>query len=233
MNINHEHKVIWFAPQRCGTKALAHIFTKLGFEFYEDLNSYYKGEKTDYQSHHVQIPPEFSDYELIISTRNPYDRILSLYGNFTTLGSYVTYTKELHNNFMQKFEIFVGELFYKTNKNNNKPILNNYILRYSYLVDKPYKILRMENLVEDLSKIKFVKNSDLWKSGYIHDYISFNEHITKRPYTFNTIYTTKAAKMVYENQHKHFLLGGYDPFSFTKEQLSNIDKMRFLHENLE
>ena len=36
MNISHEHKIIWWAPERCGTKATAHIFSKLGFEYFVD-----------------------------------------------------------------------------------------------------------------------------------------------------------------------------------------------------
>lgn len=233
MNINHEHKVIWFAPQRCGTKALSHIFTKLGFEYYFNLDSYYSGITTDYQSHEVKIPEEFSDYSLIISTRNPYDRILSLYTNFTTVGRNSTYTRDTHEEYMKKYELFVKELFYLSVKSSEKPILNNYVLRYSYEINTDYKILRMENLIEDLSKLGFITSSDIWKSGYVHDYLISNKHIKRRPVKFNTIYTETAAKIVYQNQQKHFMFGGYDPFSFTLEELTNVDKMKFIHENLD
>ena len=38
MNISHEHKTIWWAPERCGTKATAHIFSKLGFEYFTNTD---------------------------------------------------------------------------------------------------------------------------------------------------------------------------------------------------
>ena len=232
MNVNHEHKVIWWAPQRCGTKALAHIFSKLGFEFYMNLNLYEKGVKSDYQSHEIKIHETLSDYKIIFSTRNPYDRILSLFTNFTNVGKNSIYMKGKENTFIQKYEVFLNELFLSTNKQIEKPILKNYIQKYSMDGMGPDMIIRLESMIEDLSKIDFVRNSDLWKSGYIHDYLIDNEHIVKRSYVFNKVYTKSGAKLVYENHIKHFILGGYDPFSFTTETLSNEDKMRFIHDKL-
>jgi hypothetical protein len=217
MNVNHEHKVIWWAPERCGTKALAHIFSKLGFEFYVN------GIKSNYQSHEIKI---------IFSIRNPYDRILSLFTNFTNVGKNSLYMKGNENVFVQKYEIFLNELFSNTNKQVEKPILKNYIQKYSLNGKGPDSIIRLESMVEDLSKIEFVKNSDIWKSGYIQDYLLDNEYIVNRSYKFNKIYTKLGAKLVYDNHIKHFILGGYNPFSFTTESLSNEDKMRFIHDKL-
>ena len=117
MNVNHEHKVIWWAPERCGTKALAHVFSKLGFEFYVN------GVKSNYQSHEIKIPDELSDYKIIFSVRNPYDRVLSLFTNFTNVGKNSLYMKGNENVFVQKYEIFLNELFSNTNKQVEKPIL--------------------------------------------------------------------------------------------------------------
>ena len=226
MNVNHEHKVIWWAPERCGTKALAHVFSKLGFEFYVN------GVKSNYQSHEIKIPDELSDYKIIFSVRNPYDRVLSLFTNFTNVGKNSLYMKGNENVFVQKYEIFLNELFSNTNKQVEKPILKNYIQKYSLNGKGPDSIIRLESVVEDLSKIEFVKNSDIWKSGYIQDYLLDNEYIVNRSYKFNKIYTKLGAKLVYDNHIKHFILGGYNPFSFTTENLSNEDKMRFIHDKL-
>lgn len=232
MNVNHEHKVIWWAPERCGTKALAHVFSKLGFDFYMNQNVYEKGIKSDYQSHEIEIPDSLSDYKIIFSTRNPYDRVLSLFTNFTNVGKNSLYMKGNENVFIKKYEIFLNELFSNTNHKIDKPILNNYIRKYSMDGKGPDSIIRMESMVEDLSKIEFVKNSDLWKSGYITDYLNDNEYIVNRSYKFNKVYTKSGAKLVYENHIKHFILGGYDPFSFTTKTLTNEDKMRFIHDKL-
>jgi hypothetical protein len=233
MNVNHEHKIIWWAPERCGTKALAHVFSKLGFEFYNRLSAYEKGVTSEYQSHEVEIPKELLDYKVIFSTRNPYDRILSLFTNFTNVGKKIHYMKDNQSNFINRYEIFLDELFTNDGNRINKPILNNYVLKYSFKDKVPDMIIRVESMIEDLSKIEFVKDSNLWKSGYIHDYLSNNEYKIRRPYVYNKVYTRTSAKIVYEHQTKHFILGGYDPFSFTTETLSNEDKMKFIHDNLQ
>ena len=44
------------------------------------------------------------------------------------------------------------------------------------------------------------------------------------------MYTLETAKKVYEYHKQFFLTLGYDPFSFTTEELSDEEKMRFLHE---
>lgn len=232
MNVNHEHKVIWWAPERCGTKALANIFSKLGFEFYTNLKEYEKGVKSDYQSHEIKVPESLSDYKIIFSTRNPYDRVLSLFSNFTNVGKNSLYMKGNENSFIKKYEIFLNELFSSDHKQSDKIILKNYIQKYSMNGKGPDTVIRLESMIEDLSKIEFVKNSDLWKSGYINDYLIDNEYIINRNYKFNKVYTTQGAKLVYENHIKHFILGGYDPFSFTTETLINEDKMRFIHDKL-
>jgi hypothetical protein len=232
MNVNHEHKIIWWAPERCGTKALANIFSKLGFDFYVNLETYRKNVKSDYQSHQIEIPDELSDYKIIFSTRNPYDRVLSLFTNFTNVGKNVVFFKDNQENFIERYEIFLDELFTYDKERVNKPILNNYILKYSFEGRTPDKIIRMENMIEDLSKIEFVKNSNLWTSGYIHDYLSNNEYMVRRPYSFNRVYSMVGAKKVYEHHIKHFILCGYNPFSFTVETLTNQEKMEFLHSNL-
>lgn len=232
MNVNHEHKVIWWAPERCGTKALAHIFSKLGFEFYINVSDYTENKKNHYQSHEIEIPEELSEYKIIFSTRNPYDRVLSLFTNFTNVGKHSIYMKGNENEFIKKYEIFLSELFNVSGK-EEKPVLNNYILKYSLSGRTPDLIVRMESMIEDLSKIDFIKNSDLWKSGYIHDYLLDNPNIIRRSYKFNKVYTLAGAKIVYEHHIKHFILGGYDPFSFTTETLSNEDKMKFIHDKLQ
>jgi hypothetical protein len=88
----------------------------------------------------------------------------------------------------------------------------------------------MENIVEDISKINFIKDSPLLSSGYIDSFLSKNVHINVRPYKFNSLYTIETAKKVYEYHKQFFLILGYDPFSFTTEELTNEEKMRFLHE---
>jgi len=191
MNISHKHKTIWWAPERCGTKATAYIFNHFDFE-YQGVSS----------------------------------------------GKSSVYFKDKHNLMVDNFTIFINELFsYKEIKpkfgiesKRNKVILDSYISKYNFDVTIPSNFIRMENIVEDISKIDFIKESALLSSGYIDNFLSKNNDINSRPYKFNSVYTMETAKKVYEYHKQFFLTLGYDPFSFTTEELSNEEKMRFLHE---
>ena len=79
---------------------------------------------------------------------------------------------------------------------------------------------------DDLNGLNFIGESDLWKSGYFDKLIEENDFINKRPYSFNQIYTFEGANKVYQYQKKLFFMCGYDPFSFTTENLSEEDKIK-------
>jgi hypothetical protein len=237
MNISHKHKTIWWAPERCGTKATAHILRHFHFEY---ITKYYDSKTPNsYQSHEISLPnEEYSDYQVICSIRNPYDRMLGLFLNFASLGASSVYDKYNHQQAMYNFSKFIDELFKvkeiisKLEKpvSNKEFVINNYISKYNFDITIPKHYIRMENIVEDMGKIDFINESQLWSSDYIQNYLIKNEHITTHPYKFNSIYTFETAKKVYDYYKQFFLVLGYDPFSFTTEELSNEEKIRFLHE---
>jgi hypothetical protein len=237
MNISHKHKTIWWAPERCGTKATAHIFKHFDFDFI--LNYPKSTVGNSYQSHQIILPPsKYEDYNVICSVRNPYDRILGVFLNFVSMGKSSIYLKNNHLETMKIFSIFINELFshkeiktkFDINPKKDNIILNTYVSKYNIDVTVPTNFIRMEHIVEDMSKIDFINQSHLWSSGYIKNYLTKNEHINNRPYKFNSVYTMETAKKVYEYHKQFFLTLGYDPFSFTTEELTNEEKMRFLHE---
>ena len=239
MNISHKHKTIWWAPERCGTKATAHIFNHFDFDYNGVWGNKDLPKSAQYQSHELTHPSnEYSDYNVICSIRNPYDRMLGVFLYFVGSGKSSVYFKDKHNLIVDNFTIFINELFsYKEIKpkfgiesKRDKVILDSYISKYNFDVTIPSNFIRMENIREDIRKIEFIKNSSLLSSGYIDNYLSNNNYINVRPYKFNSLYTMETAKKVYDYHKQFFLTLGYDPFSFTTEELSDEEKMRFLHE---
>lgn len=238
MNISHKHKTIWWAPERCGTKATAHIFNHFDFEYQGVCENKKLPKGQQYQSHDLSLPPsQYNDYDVICSIRNPYDRILGVFLNFVSMGKSSIYFKNNHSETVKNFSIFINELFshkeiktkFGIKSKKEKTILNTYVSKYNIDVTVPTNFIRMEHIVEDISKIDFINQSPLWSSGYIKNYLSQNEHINVRPYRFDSVYTIETAKKVYE-YHKHLFLSlGYDPFSFTTNELTNEEKMNFLH----
>jgi hypothetical protein len=240
MNISHEHKIIWWAPERCGTKATAHIFSKLGFEYFIGTDETIKTITDDginYQSHNIEYPEKYNDYKIICSIRNPYDRMLSIFSNFTNVGTTFVYTKNNHQKLVNTFESFIREmLLYNkvttTEDLEKRLIQKSYLYKYRFESRIPDFFIKMESLEEDLGKLDFVRESEIWKSGYIRDYLKHNPHINKKPFKFNDVYTFESAKRVYEYHKKQFIISDYDPFSFTRQELSNEEKMKFIHDIL-
>ena len=243
MNISHKHKTIWWAPERCGTKATAHIFNHFDFDFIPQGTEKNKNnnKKTQYQSHEMIPPPsEYKDYNVICSVRNPYDRMLGVFVNFVGVGMSSSYLKNEHNEIVNTYSTFINELFkhkeikpkFGVEPIKHTRVLETYISKYNFDVTIPNNYIRMEHIVEDMGKIDFINQSTLWSSGYVENYLTTNQHINTRPYQFNSIYTLETAKKVYEYHKQFFLVLGYDPFSFTTNELTDEEKMNFLHETL-
>lgn len=236
MNYSKKHKVIWWAPERCATKLVAEIFSNYDFEYKESNESPAQRLTSPYHSHSILIPEEFKDYKIVCSIRNPYDRVLSLFTTFTTSGTQTTYTKKNKHVFIERFSDFVNQLLLysevrKLDPNPEKNILlRNYVAKYDFDDRIPDAFIRLENIKEDLSKLDFISESPMWKSNFFNEFISNNPYLNIKPYKFNEVYTYESAQLVFNYFKKHFFLCNYDPFSFTKETLSDDERKKFLHE---
>lgn len=236
MNVNRDLKLIWWAPERCGTKITAEIFKKLGFEVFDETNKTFIPLSETYHSHKVTIPEEFSDYRVICNVRNPYDKVISFYLNFTSVGSNFVFFKNRKNELKEKIDKFTLELFeYAINQkvlvNMSREVpVRDYVSKVTFDEKLPDFLIRVENLEEDLGKLNFVNESPFWKSGEFQNQIHNNTFINKRPFKFEDLYKINSARRVFDYYKKHFYICGYDPFSFTNENLDNEEKIKFLHE---
>ena len=235
MNYSDKHKIVWLAPERCATRIVSHIFKDYDFFYRTKFERLPLPLCEPYHSHGMEIFEGFEDYEVVCSIRNPYDRVLSIFTNLTTVGSDEVFSKGTREIFIRKFEYFVEEVFafteYKKVVENVEkyPVFNNYISKLSFDEFIPTKFIRMENLTEDLNNLKFLLESEKWNNGHYESFIKENKFISKKHYNFTEVYTWKSAKLVYEFYKKIFFLCEYDPFSFTNESLSENEKKKFLH----
>lgn len=238
MNINRDLKIIWWAPERCATKLTAEIFKKFNFEVFDEKKNHFTKLSETYHSHQISIPEQFHDYKIICNVRNPYDKVLSFYLNFTSVGKHFVFLKNKKDELKNKIDLFCLELFeYSINQGilenyERKVPVRDYVSKLNFDYRIPNNILRMENLEEDFSKLDFVKDSKFWKSGEIQDMIYNNPYHNKRPFEYTELYTLKSASRVFDYYKKHFFVCGYDPFSFTTQPLTNQEKIDFLHKIL-
>ncbi len=236
MNFSTKHKVIWWAPERCATKLVADILSHYNFEYRVNNNSETNELTAPYHSHGIFVPEEFNNFKIVCSIRNPYDRVLSLFTNFTSVGSRIVYTKKDKQNFIDRFSDFVVQLlsYSEVRKVDTDPeknfVLKKYVAKYDFDERIPDYFIRMEHIKEDLSKLDFISESPLWKSNFFDEFILDNPFMNTKPYSFDEIYTFESAQIVFNYFKKHFFLCDYDPFSFTKEILTDQQRKKFLHE---
>jgi hypothetical protein len=234
MNISHKHKIIWWAPERCGTRAVAHIFKDHEFGNVSENGDYTTlGER--YHSHDNIFPNEYSNYKLISSIRNPYDRMFSLYYNFVE--QVVPFRREYFEQIKTSFNKWI-DLVLKSRKlivvvgdsDGKFEFKYRTISKWPFRETEPNSFIRMENIVEDLERLDFIKESDKWKNGEYLEFLHKNQFKNEKSIKFHDVYDTGSAKKVYEYYKKHFYLCDYDPFSFTKEELTEEQKISFIHD---
>lgn len=190
---------VWFPP-RSSTHTFSWIFGHYNFKIYypsddggiEVLDSY-----SNHLGHYFCYPPNHENMTFICTTRNPYERIFSMFklGRYSfrriRLGFAPVPTKE-------DFEKFYTDFIEKGFK-TYKPIFNQ---------RRPDYVVRNENMFEDLLKIPFVRDSKLNTCGILEEMcqsklnsspqLDFNEYIDER-----------MKNIIYEEFKEEFEIGNY------------------------
>lgn len=182
-------------PMKTGTVTASWIFTY--FDFYTITRNF--DEQGNYKEfsnaamsavHSFYLPPEVSDPKIIVTVRNPYDKMLSrfLFG----------WTKE-SNPTPSDFENFIQTSIEKQNPTVTFPD-----------EIKPTYIIHSENLYEDYLKIPFVENSNLNKSGVLKEIL--NKKINEGRIKVNKLdfLTDNNKELIYSFLKNQFELFGYE-----------------------
>jgi hypothetical protein len=131
-NVSEKHKMLWWAPIRTGTRTVSQILGYNGFKF--------EGKPTGFgYTHYCGIEEKYSEYDIICSCRNPYDKIVSIFKNY-----YPTYPEK-------NKETFRDFILDNLNTQQFIDLVNN-----PKIVKKPKYFVRIENLKEDLLKLPFI-----------------------------------------------------------------------------
>jgi hypothetical protein len=232
-------------PERTGSKMTSQILKR--YDFYSHLG--YVNPTDDestippnvigipYHSHSRLIPQKYEDYTLICNMRNPYSRIFALFINFSI--NAIVLKKDKRDVIKEIFKKWIDTKFFDyklevdtPSYNLNQKPMHHEIHNWKFTDIIPDHVVRIENFIEDMSKIEFIVNGNSWKSGEILNYYQNNNFITKRNFGFDEMYDIESAKKVFFYYKNHFYLYGYDPFSFTKEQLTDEEKINFIHNPL-
>jgi hypothetical protein len=110
-----------------------------------------------------------------------------------------------------KLTIVVNDTFIKTN--NTTKYLKKWVFDHKI----PNFFVKSEDLINDLNRL-----------GFIDEDIIINNDV--KQFNFNQMYDFDLAKRVYHLYKKHFYLCDYNPFSFTDKELTDEEKISFLHD---
>jgi len=209
MNISHERKLIWLSPEMSGTENVSKTLEKYGFLSVED--------KTE-----EQLLLEYPTYKVICGMKNPYERVFLLHfeGDLRLIHLKKHHFGDLKAEFNSwgrrilipnKLKIKVDETFINTN-NTTK-----YLKKWGFDHKTPDFFVKSEDLINNLNRL-----------GFIDEDIIINNDV--KQFNFNQMYDFDLAKRVYHLYKKHFYLCEYSPFSFTDKELTDEEKISFLHD---
>jgi hypothetical protein len=192
-----------------GTENVSKTLEKYGFLSVKD--------KTE-----EQLLLEYPDYKVICGMKNPYERVflLHLKGDLRSIQLKKHHFDALKTEFNdwgrkilipKKLKIKVDETFINTN-NTTK-----YLKKWGFDHKIPDFFVKSEDLINDLNKL-----------GFHDDDIIIDNEV--KQFNFNQMYDFDFAKRVYHLYKKHFYLCNYNPFSFTEKELTDEEKISFLHD---
>ena len=186
INYSDKHRVLWATPRRTATRSCIPIQKYFGFEV--------AGQ------HELEIPKDKEDYFFVLNTRNPYDRMISIYHLFC-----IDYNL-IPNNFNNWIrEKLVEEIKYPNQTLNYQIFLKNKITK------TPDLLIRLENLYSDILKLPFF-NDD---SDALFDIVNYN--ILKNRYLTvknQKYYDQDLADYVYSYLEEDFVYFNYNKDSW-------------------
>lgn len=193
---------LWFPPKSSST-LLSWIFTYFDFRPY-CINPLTNELEFDppIQTHfgHVfNYPPQYEKMNFIVSLRNPYERIFSFFK--MTKYSYWSIMKNQPVPTFEDFERFFYQDFLgnEIQKERIVPIFDKKL---------PDHVIRKENILEDLLKIDFVRNSKINQLGILEDMCS--RVINNSPnLPIENYLTDEIKEKIYETFRIEFEIGGY------------------------
>ena len=179
---------------KTGTVNASWIFTYFDFQTYTrnfDSDGNFKEISNPAMSavHSFYLPPEIGTPKIIVTTRNPYDKVLSRF--------LFTWTR----NETPSYQDFLNNLLNSIQHNNPMLIYPSELI--------PTYTIRLENMYEDYMKIPFVKDSNLNKSGILLEMCNKKINEARIKVNKDDFLTQEAKDLIYNFLKNQFELFGY------------------------
>jgi len=198
MNYIDKYKLIWYAPMRNCTRALSSVFKELGMICSSSGNF-------DHSLPDSRVNNDITktDYKIVLSVRNPYARLVSLWN-----------LNRLHTDTDYPFEDFVDgaiikktlsyQAYYHTGFINNYP---DYIIHCERMKDE---IMLLPGVLENIELLKKRIIDTIENNRYSDE----RKNLDKSNDYWKIYYNKDLANIIFTNLKEQFEMFGYDKDSW-------------------
>lgn len=191
LNVSEKHKSFIWSQPKTGSTSFINVFKNLDFYRWDFDKDGLLVEKTDHilHNHNCKLFQGHENFTFIASARNPYASAYSMF--------------RLHT--VNKFDgIEILERHFLPNFNSLAGCCHCFNERI------PDYFIRLENLFDDYSKITFIVQSDLYKSGKLFDLCKVKLNSSGTPENkWKEFYDKDTADLVYYSNANYFEILGY------------------------
>jgi hypothetical protein len=222
INISHSLGCFVFTPPKTGSTTAAKIFNNFDFQTFKisDTNNIQLFSNQFTQTHYYHNLPDYENYKLICTVRNPYSKFVSLFKYTIAPEKKVISTYNWREEF---FELLFDNITHHSDQGwAHELYFGSDLSSLGRKIDYP---LRIENLFEDYSSIPFIKDSDYFKNGSLKKDLDLKLNSTddkydyslyKIPNKWEDFYDRSTADFVYSKHKSYFDYFGYDKDSWKK-----------------
>ena len=240
-NISEKHRSFTITPPGTGSRTFCKILDNFEFHTYELCNNtlQHKSNKVTH-NHTFRLFPNHEDYKLIMTGRNPYNRMASKFR--IPLQS----KKHINKNFNFKIDFtdFIYDQFYSDRIKKLNQLSRNELSQLTkkdilmdidfilYLSMTPNGVfdrkidhkVRIDSIQDDYKSIDFINNSDYYKNGLLDlelsNKIGLMDNIVNKNYNlplhWQEYYTQETADIVYKFASNYFNTFEFEKNSWKK-----------------
>lgn len=215
MNVSQEHLMVLLLAKNSGERFFADLFGKLGFHFNNEPIS---TRNLCLLQKNLQ---DYEEYSKIVCLDNPYrivynEFLINSPTNWKLKGNTIEKQQEEFSNWLDL--IFYNDVDYYQDNRDRVPLV--FMLCRDFADLKIDYLVKKESYLEDLQKIPFM---DLSKLNPKLEFLMEND------LDYQNIITKEQAGRIFRFFQPLFDKFGFNPFSFTQEELSLKEKVDFIH----
>lgn len=205
--ISEKHKSFVWLPPKCATNFISWVlayfeFSSVAMDTETNQIHNIRPNQSTHFGHSTILPPNDNELSFICAIRHPYQRALSSY-QFRP-----QYPDNFEPHSPYNFEKFINETLVP--KLDPSRVFKFFDFSKTLKDRMPDYLIRTENLYEDIIKIPFIRDSDLYSSGILKNFCDKKINKSYNQLNPDEYLTPHIKELIYNLSSDHFDLFGYE-----------------------